>query len=95
MQKLCKFSVHRTIGMQGTIKSINNSQTQTGAQSYKKNACYILQDDHLAPLFTVNEIMNMAADLKLGNSISSKRKAILVSVLYWALYLALDLGIQG
>lgn len=71
----------RMVGMNGIIKSITNSEVRFGAQHYKKQSCYILQDDHLAPLFTVGEIMNMAADLKVGHSLSSKRKSMLVSSL--------------
>jgi ATP-binding cassette subfamily G (WHITE) protein 1 len=66
------------VGMNGIIKSITNSEVRFGAQHYKKQSCYILQDDHLAPLFTVGEIMNMAADLKVGHSLSSKRKSMLI-----------------
>lgn len=45
---------------------------------YKKQACYILQDDQLNPLFTVNEVMTMAADLKLGYSLNSKGKQMVI-----------------
>ncbi|XP_971735.2 ATP-binding cassette sub-family G member 1 [Tribolium castaneum] len=68
----------QTVGMHGVIKSTHDKEVRFGAQQYKKQSCYILQDDQLAPLFTVAEIMNMAADLKLGHSISSKRKCMLI-----------------
>ncbi|XP_051167876.1 ATP-binding cassette sub-family G member 1-like [Leptopilina boulardi] len=45
---------------------------------YKKQACYIQQDDQLYPLFTVNEIMTMSADLKLGQSLNSKGKQMVI-----------------
>ncbi|XP_033211565.1 ATP-binding cassette sub-family G member 1 [Belonocnema kinseyi] len=45
---------------------------------YKKQACYILQDDQLNPLFSVNEVMRMAADLKLGHSLNSKGKQMVI-----------------
>lgn len=67
--------------MKGTIRSSsNNSQIKLGSSQYKKESCYILQDDRLNPLFTVNETMTMAADLKLGDSISPKAKQMLVSI---------------
>ncbi|RZC34403.1 ABC tran, AAA 21, and/or SbcCD C domain containing protein, partial [Asbolus verrucosus] len=64
--------------MAGRIKSTVNTQPKFGAQHYKKQSCYILQDDQLAPLFTVKEIMTMAANLKLGHSVSLKTKTLLI-----------------
>ena len=74
----CTFS--RTSGMGGSIRSSGNNQHKEGSNQYKKESCYILQDDRLAPLFTVGEIMNMAADLKLGYSLSEKAKQLVVSI---------------
>ncbi|XP_015607145.1 ATP-binding cassette sub-family G member 1 [Cephus cinctus] len=45
---------------------------------YKKESCYIQQDDQLHPLFTVAEVMHMAAELKLGSSLNRKAKQILI-----------------
>ncbi|XP_012285822.1 ATP-binding cassette sub-family G member 1 [Orussus abietinus] len=47
-------------------------------QDYKKSSCYILQEDQLYPLFTVNEAITMAADLKLGSSLNRKAKQMLI-----------------
>lgn len=46
---------------------------------YKKESCYIQQDDMLHPLFTVQEVMWMAADLKLGKNLNSKAKQIIIN----------------
>lgn len=64
-------------GMGGTITSTGN-KGGIGSKQYKKECCYILQDDRLTPLFTVEEAMNLAANLKLG-SLSPKAKQIVVS----------------
>ncbi|XP_015110805.1 ATP-binding cassette sub-family G member 4 [Diachasma alloeum] len=67
---------HET-GSTGTIEYV----TSTGKQNYKdyrKACCYIQQDDQLHGLFTTLEAMRMAADLKLGNSLSQKSKDLLI-----------------
>lgn len=53
-------------------------KVQQSWSDYKKQACYIQQDDQLYPLFTVNEIMTMSADLKLGQSLNSKGKQMVI-----------------
>lgn len=42
---------------------------------FKKSTCYITQDDRLQLLLTVYENMKIAADLKLGNSVSVIEKS--------------------
>ncbi|CAH0746902.1 unnamed protein product [Bemisia tabaci] len=41
---------------------------------FAKQSCYIMQDNHLQPLLTVQESMTFAATLKLGRRSSPKRK---------------------
>lgn len=64
-------------GMGGSVSS-NGTERKQKSGAFKKESCYIMQDDHLSPLFTVLEIMTMAADLKLGNSLSDKAKLIVI-----------------
>lgn len=68
----------RTSGVRGTIK-VNDSDDKTRIDAYKKDCCYILQDDQLLPLFSVAEIMMIAANLKLGYGVSAKSKELIVS----------------
>ena len=61
----------------GEINYIGNQGKQSWKE-YKKQSCYIQQDDHLQPLFTVWETMWMASNLKIGNSLSLKAKEMLI-----------------
>lgn len=65
----------QSTGMKGTI---NNLEKRSGSKQYKKESCYILQDDQLVPFFTISEIMNMSTNLKLGSSVSPKSKEFIV-----------------
>lgn len=47
-------------------------------KEYRKQSCYIQQNDCLLPLFTVWEMMWMAANLKIGESLSRKSKEMLI-----------------
>ncbi|XP_021939664.1 ATP-binding cassette sub-family G member 1 isoform X4 [Zootermopsis nevadensis] len=64
-----------TKGVQGSIKY---NGVDLGSKTGKKETCYIMQEDCLAPLFTVYEIMTISANLKLGRSLSAKAKQLLV-----------------
>lgn len=41
---------------------------------FKKQSCYIQQDDYLRKQLTVAEAMNYASDLKLGRSVPQAKK---------------------
>lgn len=52
---------------------------------YRRQCCYILQDDNLYPTFTVQETMMLAASLKISG-ISLVEKEQIVSVIYVSLH---------
>nr|CAD7395527.1 unnamed protein product [Timema cristinae] len=71
-------------GMGGWILSNGEvrkkQRSSSGTCPFRKESAYIMQDDQLWPLFTVLEIMNMSANLKLGFSLSAKAKHLVWSV---------------
>lgn len=63
--------------------SVNNCRLNgLSAKEYRKESCYILQDDQLTPFFTVCESMRIASDLKLGTSISETAKILIVNLFF-------------
>ncbi|CAH2239250.1 jg21888 [Pararge aegeria aegeria] len=66
-----------TRGLKGIIRAgdmVCELGSNKDSQEYRKRTSYILQDDRLNPLFTVAELMQFAADLKLGNTLNPKLK---------------------
>lgn len=63
-------------GVNGTLK-INNQVRDE--KLFRKMSCYIMQEDKIQPMLTVNEVMMFAADFKLTNSTLTKEKQIIVS----------------
>ncbi|XP_003702926.2 ATP-binding cassette subfamily G member 4 [Megachile rotundata] len=61
----------------GEINYVGKEGTHTWSE-YRKQSCYIQQDDKLHPLFTVSEAMWTAIDLKIGRSLSRKAKEMLI-----------------
>ena len=45
---------------------------------YKKESCYIQQDDMLLPMFSVREAMSMACELKLGGNLRRNAKQMVI-----------------
>ncbi|CAH0388183.1 unnamed protein product [Bemisia tabaci] len=66
-----------TDGMIGSIYTSSRNADKCQRLN-RKESCYIMQDDKLCPLFTVYETMKMAADLKLGTSLSEKAKVLVI-----------------
>lgn len=73
---------------EGKIKCTGLPDAKQGVKQYRKHSCYILQDDCLDPLFTVEETMNFAAELKLGNTVEHEKKQILITEILEGLSLA-------
>ncbi|XP_017120884.1 ATP-binding cassette sub-family G member 4 [Drosophila elegans] len=61
----------KTTGVDGSIL-LNGRRRDL--PSFRRMSCYITQDDRLQPLLTVNENMHIAADLKLGQTVSYEEK---------------------
>ncbi|KAF3424717.1 hypothetical protein E2986_04159 [Frieseomelitta varia] len=61
----------------GKIEYIGNRRKHSWKE-YRKQSCYIQQNDCLLSLFTVWEMMWMAANLKIGESLSRKSKEMLI-----------------
>jgi ABC-type multidrug transport system ATPase subunit len=52
----------------------NTLKTLNSTDDFKKSTSYITQDDRLQLLLTVFENMKLAAELKLGSSVSRNEK---------------------
>ncbi|XP_063625511.1 ATP-binding cassette sub-family G member 1-like [Cydia splendana] len=66
---------YRVIGASGQI--CTNDEPRNLRQ-FRKLSRYIMQEDLLQPLITVQEAMAIAADLKLGSEVSRKKKGVIV-----------------
>nr|CAD7406485.1 unnamed protein product [Timema poppensis] len=73
-------------GMTGSVL-VNGKQRDV--RQFRRRSCYIMQDDMLQPLLTVQEAMNIAAELKLSRKeLSSKGKAARITIILDALGLS-------
>lgn len=70
------FDNFRKSGVTGTLMVNDEMRNE---DLFRKQSCYIMQDDNLQPLLTVYEAMMVAANLKLSSSYSSKEKKERVS----------------
>ncbi|XP_026330564.1 ATP-binding cassette sub-family G member 4-like, partial [Hyposmocoma kahamanoa] len=75
-----------TNGVSGTIRAgdkicvmDNKCNNLSSLKAYRRQSCYILQDDRLNPLFTVGELMKFAADMKLGHTFTEKMKTTVIN----------------
>ncbi|XP_072376337.1 ATP-binding cassette sub-family G member 1 isoform X2 [Diabrotica undecimpunctata] len=72
---------YQVTGTTGTIKCNSSSRKQKGVLQYRKESCYILQDDSLPNLFTVEECMMIASKLKIDNMTKKSREFLINEIL--------------
>lgn len=68
----------QNINLKGEINYLINGNEKKSWNVYKKQSCYILQEDQLPNLFTVNELMIMSANFKIDNSLCKNAKQMLI-----------------
>lgn len=69
--------------MSGTLKI--NGQVRD-EKLFRKLSCYIMQEDKIQPMLTLNEVMMFAAELKLSNGTLTKEKQMIVSIVLFVLH---------
>lgn len=65
----------------GVTGSVRVNGFERDIHQFRRQSCYIMQDDKVQPLLTVQEAMKVAANLKLGPEFSSRYKLERVSSL--------------
>lgn len=71
------FLIHRATGVTGVVR-VNEKQTSTTTESYRKLSCYIHQEDLVRPMLSVGETMMITAHLKLGFRVTQEYKLNIV-----------------
>lgn len=64
--------------LKGNIHYLDERGNKESCSMHKKYSRYILQEDYLPRLFTINEIMMISVNLKIDNNINHKTKQILI-----------------
>lgn len=85
-------SGYRTGGIKGKVIVNNNLRV---LEEFRRISCYIQQDDRIQPLLTVEENMNIAADLMLGPNVPRERKNDMIKEIITILGLKETLNTRG
>ncbi|XP_035718100.1 ATP-binding cassette sub-family G member 1-like [Vespa mandarinia] len=64
--------------LKGKINYLDKKGNKESWTKHRKYSCYILQEDYLPNLFTVNELMMISVNLKIGDNLNQKMKQILI-----------------
>ena len=70
--------VYRTSGVDGDVEV---DGYRRDPRSFRKMSAYITQKDHLLLHLSVDEYLNVAAQLKLGNAVSPAEKSATVMLI--------------
>lgn len=73
-RKILQFFVFFCFRTRGVLGQLLVNDEVREEKTFRKQSCYIMQNDNLQPLLTVHEAMTVAANLKLSSKFTHKEK---------------------